>query len=160
MQDFTVGRTLAAQCPGSHSDVLARGARLARRRDLQRARRFSTPEKDRDPRRARRARRRGRTGSSRRNSGAPIIKALLGKAAVPDDSPYTTGGIGLLGTTPSQEAMEECDTLLHGRHVFPLHRIPAQTGPGAGRADRYRSGADRLALSGRGRTRRRLPRTL
>ncbi len=33
--------------------------------------------------------------------GAPIIKPLLGKAAVPDDSPYTTGGIGLLGTTPS-----------------------------------------------------------
>ena len=32
--------------------------------------------------------------------GAPIIKALLGKAAVPDMSPYTTGGIGLLGTKP------------------------------------------------------------
>src|SRR5256885_1804146 len=44
--------------------------------------------------------------------GAPIVKALLGKAAVPDDSPFTTGGIGLLGTRPSQEAMEECDTLL------------------------------------------------
>src|ERR1051326_4803606 len=44
--------------------------------------------------------------------GAPIVKALLGKAAVPDDSPYTTGGIGLLGTRPSQEAMEDCDTLL------------------------------------------------
>jgi len=44
--------------------------------------------------------------------GAPIIKALLGKAAVADDSPYTTGGIGLLGTKPSQEAMEHCDTLL------------------------------------------------
>src|SRR4029434_6800390 len=43
--------------------------------------------------------------------GAPIIKALLGKAAVPDMSPYTTGGIGLLGTKPSQEALEECDTL-------------------------------------------------
>ena len=43
---------------------------------------------------------------------APIIKALLGKAAVPDDSAYTTGTIGLLGTRPSQEAMEECDTLL------------------------------------------------
>jgi pyruvate dehydrogenase (quinone) len=42
--------------------------------------------------------------------GAPIIKALLGKACVPDDSPYTTGGIGLLGTLPSQEAMEHCDT--------------------------------------------------
>ncbi len=44
--------------------------------------------------------------------GAPIVKALLGKCAVPDDSPYTTGGIGLLGTKPSQEAFEECDTLL------------------------------------------------
>ena len=43
---------------------------------------------------------------------APIVKALLGKAAVPDTSPYTTGGIGLLGTRPSQEALEECDPLL------------------------------------------------
>jgi pyruvate dehydrogenase (quinone) len=44
--------------------------------------------------------------------GAPILKALLGKSCVPDDSPYTTGGIGLLGTLPSEEAMEGCDTLL------------------------------------------------
>jgi pyruvate dehydrogenase (quinone)/pyruvate oxidase len=51
--------------------------------------------------------------------GAPIIKALLGKAAVPDDSPYTTGGIGLLGTEPSQEAMEQCDTLLMIGTSFP-----------------------------------------
>jgi pyruvate dehydrogenase (quinone) len=51
--------------------------------------------------------------------GAPIIKALLGKAAVPDDSPYTTGGIGLLGTKPSQEALEECDTLLMVGTSFP-----------------------------------------
>jgi pyruvate dehydrogenase (quinone) len=43
---------------------------------------------------------------------APIVKALLGKTAVADDSPYTTGGIGLLGTKPSQEALETCDTLL------------------------------------------------
>jgi pyruvate dehydrogenase (quinone)/pyruvate oxidase len=50
---------------------------------------------------------------------APIVKALLGKAAVPDDSPYTTGGIGLLGTRPSQEAMEECDTLLMVGTSFP-----------------------------------------
>lgn len=50
---------------------------------------------------------------------APIIKALLGKAAVPDDSPYTTGGIGLLGTKPSQEAMEDCDTLLIVGSSFP-----------------------------------------
>ncbi|HWL16714.1 MAG TPA: thiamine pyrophosphate-dependent enzyme [Opitutus sp.] len=51
--------------------------------------------------------------------GAPIVKALLGKAAVPDDSPYTTGGIGLLGTRPSQEAMEQCDTLLMVGTSFP-----------------------------------------
>lgn len=51
--------------------------------------------------------------------GAPIIKALLGKACVPDDSPYTTGGIGLLGTEPSQSAMESCDTLLMVGTSFP-----------------------------------------
>jgi pyruvate dehydrogenase (quinone)/pyruvate oxidase len=51
--------------------------------------------------------------------GAPIVKALLGKAVVPDDSPYTTGGIGLLGTKPSQEAMEECDALLIIGSSFP-----------------------------------------
>ena len=50
---------------------------------------------------------------------APIVKALLGKAAVPDDSPYTTGSIGLLGTRPSQEAMEDCDTLLMVGSSFP-----------------------------------------
>lgn len=51
--------------------------------------------------------------------GAPIIKALLGKAAVPDDSPYTTGGIGLLGTEPSQSAIEDCDTLFMIGTSFP-----------------------------------------
>jgi pyruvate dehydrogenase (quinone)/pyruvate oxidase len=51
--------------------------------------------------------------------GAPIIKALLGKGAVPDFSPYTTGGIGLLGTKPSQEALENCDTLLMIGTSFP-----------------------------------------
>jgi pyruvate dehydrogenase (quinone)/pyruvate oxidase len=51
--------------------------------------------------------------------GAPIIKALLGKAAVPDDSPYTTGGIGLLGTEPSQDALERCDTFLIVGSSFP-----------------------------------------
>jgi pyruvate dehydrogenase (quinone)/pyruvate oxidase len=51
--------------------------------------------------------------------GAPIIKALLGKAAVPDDCPYTTGGIGLLGTRPSVEALEDCDTLLIVGSSFP-----------------------------------------
>ncbi|MGH7278784.1 MAG: thiamine pyrophosphate-dependent enzyme [Candidatus Rokuibacteriota bacterium] len=51
--------------------------------------------------------------------GAPIVKALLGKAAVPDDSPYTTGGIGLLGTRPSQDALDQCDTLLVVGTSFP-----------------------------------------
>jgi pyruvate dehydrogenase (quinone) len=50
---------------------------------------------------------------------APIVKPLLGKATVPDESPYTTGGIGLLGTLPSELAMEECDTLLMVGTSFP-----------------------------------------
>jgi pyruvate dehydrogenase (quinone) len=49
----------------------------------------------------------------------PIIKPLLGKAVTPDNHPYTTGGIGLLGTAPSQDAMEECDTLIIGGSSFP-----------------------------------------
>jgi pyruvate dehydrogenase (quinone) len=49
----------------------------------------------------------------------PVVKALLGKAVVPDDSPYTTGGIGLLGTAPSQEAIEGCDTLIIAGSSFP-----------------------------------------
>ncbi len=50
---------------------------------------------------------------------APIVKPLLGKDVVPDDSPYTTGGIGLLGTRPSQEALENCDALLIVGSSFP-----------------------------------------
>ena len=51
--------------------------------------------------------------------GAPIVKPLLGKACVPDDSPYTTGGIGLLGTAPSQDVLENCDTLLMVGTSYP-----------------------------------------
>ncbi len=51
--------------------------------------------------------------------GAPIVKPLLGKAVVPDDHPYTTGGIGLLGTAPSQEVLQECDTLILAGTSFP-----------------------------------------
>jgi len=64
--------------------------------------------------------------------GAPIVKALLGKAAVPDDSPYTTGGIGLLGTRPSQEAMEECDTLLMVGTSFPYMEFLPEPGGARG----------------------------
>lgn len=51
--------------------------------------------------------------------GAPIVKALLGKACVPDDHPMTTGGIGLLGTLASEEAMQTCDTLFMVGTSFP-----------------------------------------
>jgi pyruvate dehydrogenase (quinone) len=44
--------------------------------------------------------------------GAPIAKASLGKDCVPDDSPYVTGGIGVIGTRPTQDAMEGCDALV------------------------------------------------
>ena len=63
---------------------------------------------------------------------APIVKALLGKAAVPDDSPYTTGGIGLLGTKPSQEAMEDCDTILIAGSSFPYIEFMPKPGQARG----------------------------
>ncbi|SCG62386.1 thiamine pyrophosphate-dependent enzyme [Micromonospora inositola] len=50
---------------------------------------------------------------------SPIVKTLPGKLVVPDDHPLTTGGIGLLGTKPSEELMEECDTLLMVGTSFP-----------------------------------------
>ena len=51
--------------------------------------------------------------------GGPIVKPLLGKAVVPDDNEFTTGGIGLLGTAPSQDALAECDTLVIAGSSFP-----------------------------------------
>jgi pyruvate dehydrogenase (quinone)/pyruvate oxidase len=51
--------------------------------------------------------------------GAVVIKALLGKGVIPDDSPYSLGGIGLLGTEPATDAMNEADTLLMVGTSFP-----------------------------------------
>jgi pyruvate dehydrogenase (quinone) len=51
--------------------------------------------------------------------GAGVAKALLGKAAVPDDLPFVTGAIGLLGTRPSWTLMRDCDTLLMVGSSFP-----------------------------------------
>ena len=51
--------------------------------------------------------------------GAPIAKALLGKAVAPDDHPLVTGGVGYLGARPSQEALAACDTLLIVGSGFP-----------------------------------------
>lgn len=64
--------------------------------------------------------------------GAPVIKPLLGKGVVPDDSPYSAGGIGLLGTKPAQEALEDCDTLLIAGSAFPY--IEFYPKPGQARA--------------------------
>jgi pyruvate dehydrogenase (quinone) len=64
--------------------------------------------------------------------GAPVLKALLGKAVIPDDSPYTTGGVGLLGTAPSWEVMKNCDTLLIVGSSFPY--IEHYPKPGQARA--------------------------
>ena len=74
----------------------------------------------------------------------PIIKALLGKAAVPDTSPYTTGGIGLLGTRPSQEALEECDTLIIVGSTFPY--IEYYPRPGQARAVQIDIDSARIGL--------------
>jgi pyruvate dehydrogenase (quinone)/pyruvate oxidase len=76
--------------------------------------------------------------------GAPVIKALLGKAVVPDDDLHTTGGIGLLGTAPSQEAMEGCDTLLMIGTSFPyLEFLPK---PGKARGVQIDLDPTRIAL--------------
>jgi pyruvate dehydrogenase (quinone) len=60
--------------------------------------------------------------------GAPIIKSLLGKMVVPDDSPYTTGGLGLLGTAPSEELIEDIDTLLMVGTNFPYTKFLPEPG--------------------------------
>jgi pyruvate dehydrogenase (quinone)/pyruvate oxidase len=64
--------------------------------------------------------------------GAPIVKALLGKGAVPDDSPYTTGGIGLLGTKPSLQAFKDCDTLFIVGSSFPYMEFYPKPGHARG----------------------------
>ncbi|HEX6894565.1 MAG TPA: thiamine pyrophosphate-binding protein, partial [Bryobacteraceae bacterium] len=76
--------------------------------------------------------------------GAPIIKALLGKCCVPDDSPYTTGGLGLLGTAPSEDAIKSCDTLLIIGSSFPY--IEFYPKPGEARAVQIDINPTRIGL--------------
>ena len=64
--------------------------------------------------------------------GAGVAKALLGKAAVPDDLPYVTGSIGLLGTKPSYEMMMNCDTLLMVGTSFPYSEFLPKEGQARG----------------------------
>jgi pyruvate dehydrogenase (quinone) len=119
--------------PGHTSEVFARSARLPSEHDLQRAAEILTAGK----RVAILAGRGALDATTELEQvaellGAPIAKALLGKAAVPDDSPYTTGQIGMLGTRPSQEIMETCDTLLLVGSAFPY--IEFYPKPGQARA--------------------------
>jgi pyruvate dehydrogenase (quinone)/pyruvate oxidase len=61
---------------------------------------------------------------------APVVKAQLGKDCLPDDSPYTTGPIALVGTRPSEEALEQCDALLIVGSTMPYieyYPKPGQT---------------------------------
>ncbi len=64
--------------------------------------------------------------------GAGVAKALLGKAAVPDDLPFVTGSIGLLGTKPSWDMMMGCDTLLMVGSGFPYSEFLPQEGKARG----------------------------
>jgi pyruvate dehydrogenase (quinone) len=64
--------------------------------------------------------------------GAGIAKALLGKAAVPDEYPFVTGSIGLLGTEPSWNLMNECDTLLMVGSGFPYSEFLPKPGTARG----------------------------
>jgi pyruvate dehydrogenase (quinone) len=64
--------------------------------------------------------------------GAGVAKALLGKAALPDDLPYVTGSIGLLGTRPSYNMMMECDTLLMIGSSFPYPEFLPKEGDARG----------------------------
>src|SRR5688572_22360873 len=106
--------------PHHTSDVFARGARLPDEGDLRRAAEVLNAGK-----KVAILAGRGALGAAdeleqvAETLAAPIIKALLGKAAVPDDSPYTTGCHGLLGTRPSLDAIDGCDTLLLAGTSFP-----------------------------------------
>jgi pyruvate dehydrogenase (quinone) len=64
--------------------------------------------------------------------GAGVAKALLGKAVLPDDLPYVTGSIGLLGTQPSWDLMSDCDTLLMVGTSFPYSEFLPKEGQARG----------------------------
>jgi pyruvate dehydrogenase (quinone)/pyruvate oxidase len=75
---------------------------------------------------------------------APVIKASLGKDCLADDSPYVTGGIGVIGTRPSQEAMEQCDGLLIVGSTMPY--IEFYPSPGQARCVQIDDRAERIGL--------------
>lgn len=76
--------------------------------------------------------------------GAPIIKSLLGKEVVPEMHPLNLGGLGLLGTRPSENAVEQCDAILMVGTSFPyLEYLPE---PGQARGVQIDHNAGRIGL--------------
>jgi pyruvate dehydrogenase (quinone) len=63
---------------------------------------------------------------------APVVKALLGKDVLPDDSPYTTGGTGVVGTRPSSDVFENCDAFLIIGSSFPYMEFLPKPGQAVG----------------------------
>ena len=120
-------RPLVASATRRRAIVPARRRAPPRRRDPERGRARG------DPRRPGRARRRAtRCSRSRTRSAPAIAKALLGRAVVPDDVPFVTGSIGLLGTRPSYELMTGCDTLLMVGSSFPYSEFLPEEGKARG----------------------------
>ena len=76
--------------------------------------------------------------------GAPVAKSLLGKAVLADNSPFTTGGIGDLGTAPSSWAMKNCDTVLILGSTMPWEEYYPT--PGQARGIQIDLKADRIGL--------------
>ncbi len=76
--------------------------------------------------------------------GAPVVTALLGLAVLPSSSPYRTGPLGLIGTLPSEKAMEECDTIVMIGTSFPY--IGFLPKPGQARGVQIDINPDRIGL--------------
>ena len=132
-QEVKGGRSNKRNVPHHTSDAFARSARLPDEADLSRAAAVLNAGKKTMILAGQGALRAGDQLERVADTlAAPIAKALLGKAAVPDDSPYTTGPIGLLGTRPSQEGMEECDTLLVVGSSFPYIEFLPKPGQARG----------------------------
>ena len=133
LQEHKGGERSPRNVPGHNTDVLTRSAGLPAQADLERAAEILGAGK-----RIAILAGQGALGATDELErlaellAAPIVKPLLGKAAVPDDSPYTTGPIGLLGSRPSQEALEQCDTLLLIGTSFPYIEFYPKPGQARG----------------------------
>jgi pyruvate dehydrogenase (quinone)/pyruvate oxidase len=145
VQGETPGRRSERNRPGHVSDIMAESAHLPSEEQLARAATILNHGK-----KIAILAGRGALGAGHEvetvaeRLGAPVIKPLLGKAVLPDRHPLTTGGIGLLGTRPSQEALEECDTLLIVGSSFPY--IEYYPEPGTAKCVQIELDPKRIAL--------------